>query len=258
MCEQALRQLYASAYFEKYGADWLAEVATEEQRTKWREKREVERKKRTSRGVAAIDETELAYAEFYELREIAERHWEPVASALKEQRVTLGLLKRFDDLRNTVAHSREVLPFEADLLSGIAGEIRNRVTIYMTGRDENDEYFGRAESVTDSFGNTAVPGGNGQADCMTNLTLRVGDKLTFACRGTDAQGRAIKWSVASTPWASDEETEGPDATLNVPIRDAHVSQRTAFAIRMVTASKHHRIEGAWDAYVIFYYRVLPA
>jgi len=35
----------------------------------------------------------------------------------------LPLLRRFEALRNTVAHSRPVLPFEADLLSGIAGEI---------------------------------------------------------------------------------------------------------------------------------------
>jgi hypothetical protein len=134
-CERALRALYQGAYSRAYGEGWLAHIASAEKISQWQAKREEERRRRITRGVATVPLDELAYAEFYELVEVARKHWEPLQEALGKRAETLPLLQRFERLRNTVAHSRETLPFEDDLLAGIAGEIRNRVTRYMSERD---------------------------------------------------------------------------------------------------------------------------
>jgi len=62
-----VEDLYARAYADAYGADWLDRVATRKQREAWEHKRENETKRRTPSGVVAVPDDELAYAEFYEL-----------------------------------------------------------------------------------------------------------------------------------------------------------------------------------------------
>jgi hypothetical protein len=156
-CERALRDLYTAAYPDAFGDGWLERIASAEKVARWEEKREVERKRREPRGVATVPDEFLAYAEFHELVAIAQKHWQPLQKALGEKAETLPLLKRFERLRNTVAHSRETLPFEDDLLSGIAGELRNRVAKYMSEQDPGGEYFARIEFAMDSFGHEARP-----------------------------------------------------------------------------------------------------
>jgi hypothetical protein len=70
----------------------------------------------------------LAYANFYELLEFVEEHWEPLAAALGKKASIVALLKRFDNLRNTVANNRELVTFEKELYAGIAGQIRKDVS----------------------------------------------------------------------------------------------------------------------------------
>jgi hypothetical protein len=257
-CEQALRELYARAYTEAFGPGWLDLVATADRRNAWRAKREVERARRTRAGVAVVPEDELAYAEFWELCEIAEAHWAPLASALGKQKQMLPLLRRFESLRNTVAHSRPVLPFEADLLSGIAGEIRNRVTIHMIGQDPSGEYFARIETVVDSLGHEILADASSSATGFaTDVTLRVGDVVHFTCHATDPHDRPIRWEIATVPGGAGAVAEGADVELAWTVEDRHVSQSAAVVIAMTSDSLHHRIEGKVDGRVIFYYRVLP-
>lgn len=64
-------------------------------------------------------------------------------TALGPKVETLPLLARFEQLRNSVAHSRGILAFEEALLSGIAGQIRNQVTIFMSIQDPSGDYYPR-------------------------------------------------------------------------------------------------------------------
>ncbi|MFE5338885.1 hypothetical protein ACFQ80_01570 [Isoptericola sp. NPDC056578] len=161
--ERALRRVIQHAYREHFKeGDWLARISTDEQRACWAKRATEEEKKRTKRGAAVTPTTGLEYAHLAELRTILKKHWSPVAPALgahKEVGTMLeraadieALLKRFDDLRNTVAHSRDLLPFEKDLLAGIAGDIENRVTIYMSSKDPAGDIYPRITAVMDSFG----------------------------------------------------------------------------------------------------------
>ncbi len=135
----------AYCYTKHYSEDWLQKVATQKQIECWEERARDEASRREKRGVVNTPSAGLEYANLYDLREIIRRHWQPVSPALGARKETdallseavrfLALLDRADALRNTVAHSRELLPFEEDLLAGIAGDIENRVTIYMSSQD---------------------------------------------------------------------------------------------------------------------------
>lgn len=264
-CEQALRQLMGAVFASNFGDDWIGKVASEKDVSAWRERRTTEVAKRTTRGVMDVPQNELAYAEFYQLREIADRHWNLLTGALGAKKETGALLKRFDDLRNTVAHSRDLLPFEADLLSGIAGEIRNRVTKFMSAQDPAGEYYPRIESVTDSFGN--------RADRMfarhTNVTLRPGDRIAFACRGTDPHGRELRWQLVVPLSRGDAkdflglriqrevEATGDEVTLEWHVADDNVMEAAEVVVRLTAlGSKYHRLPHC-DDYLKMLYSVAP-
>jgi hypothetical protein len=128
-CETALRQLLQLVVPPSVGEDWLAKQLSAEKLTQLEQRREEEEKKHARRGVASTPESLLAYTDLYMLRTLVEKNWQILVPALGKKSETGALLKRLDDLRNAIAHNRPLVPFEADLAAGIAGEMRNRVTI---------------------------------------------------------------------------------------------------------------------------------
>lgn len=260
-CEGALRQLLALVLKQKFGADWLSRVASGERVSRWEARREEEQRRRITRGVASIPAEPLAYAEFYELIEIAKKNWSEVSPALGKKSVTGALLDRFDDLRNTVAHSRDLLPFEEDLLAGISGEIRNRVTLYMSTEAPSGEHFARIEEVTDGFGNrldglSTLSVSNPHLSC--DQVLQVGDVVTYRCRGTDPHGRRLRWHLAVAPGGVDRiEMEGDEVELHWYVEPKHVSSRSYAIVRLVADSPFHRWTEGVDGMALFYYQIAP-
>lgn len=183
---------------------------------------------------------------------------------LNNKKDTLALLRRFDQLRNTVAHSRPLLAFEADLLSGIAGEIRNRVTIYMSTVPSGNEYWARIESVIDSFGH-AVDGvatvQTSNPATMTGKTLQVGDQVSFDYRATDPKGRKIMWELDLAPndyaLSPTEHLTGDAVTFQWTVKEHHISSRSYVVIRMKSESAHHRWTEGVDGMALFFYTVVP-
>lgn len=261
--ERALRSLLAVVLVDHYGAEgWLGQVASAERIAKWTELAETETRTRGARGVAVTSTDPLDYAQLYELVDLAKRHWSLVAPALGNKAVTGALLDRLDDLRNTVAHNREVLPFEEDLLAGIAGEIRNRVTIYMSSKDPSGDYYPRVESITDGLGNIL----DGQKTLssenphvLTEQTLRVGDVVTFDCRASDPQGRTITWRLTVYPGLTTggPSVEGENARLEWLVTGDSVGESISVQIRMTSSGPYHRWAPGHDGFGAFVYRVIP-
>ncbi len=261
-CEGALRQLLDQVLTKKHGADWLQKVYTSEKIRELERRREVEAKRRGTRGVTTVSAALIDFTHFYDLKELAKSNWNLVAPALGKQ-VTGALLDRFDDLRDTVAHSRDLLPFEEDLLAGIAGEIRNRVTLFMSSQDEGGDYFARIEEIVDNFGNridgaqtlqTSNPG------IVTDQALGVGEVLTWRCRGWDPQGRALRWHVLFAPskdWTF-VEVEGNEVELSYTVREDNISMRSYAVVRLIADSPYHRWSEGVDGMALFYYRVNPS
>lgn len=261
-CEQALQQLVDIVLKSKIGDDWISQVLSPEKVEKIRARRDEEIRKRARRGVAASPMGKLSYVQFFEIVEIIKKRWVDFEPALGKRSETIALLDRFDALRNSVAHSRDLLPWEAELLSGIAGEIRNKVTIYVTHQDPVGNYFARIESVTDSFGhridNFADPHGN---SLDTGLTLHPGQVVTFSCHGTDPQGRDLRWWMLANTGSlrNSQAVAGRDVELAWQVAEEDVSAQTVIIIYMASDGPHHRSGGpfSYDQAALFRYTVLP-
>src|SRR6202043_2622408 len=97
---------------------------------------------------------------------------------------------RAEHFRNAVMHSRELLPFERDLLSGISGEIRNLVAIHRSSMGPDSKYYPTVESVVDSFGNNL-----GEGLQVVDTRVQTGTTVEFTCRAWDTTSRALTWTV---------------------------------------------------------------
>jgi len=260
-CEQALRQLLRSIVRQN-GNLTLDAWAGPKRMSDWQDRSEIEAKKRQPRGVATTSVDLLDYSNLFDLLAMCEKDWNQVAPALGKGKEVLAMLKRLDDLRNTIAHGRELVPFEVDLVAGIAGDIRNRVTIYMSTEDPGGEYFPRIESVTDEFGNVidgTVTLSKDTGSSTTGLTLRVGDRVRFTCHASDPQGRQVQWNLVNVPdQAFNVSAIGLDVELEWVVRAGAVAQRSSVLIAMSAVdAAFHRWDARHDGQVIFAYCVLP-
>lgn len=251
--EQDLRSLIEIVLGELPGDEWLTKSGlTQERLVKIAETRKAATKKR---GGGAIDTSLVRYTNLFDLGEIVAKNWERFKPVFENKKKFEVYFERLEAFRNALAHSRELLPFEHDLLAGISGEIRNSITIYRSTMGPSEEYYPRIESVRDSFGNEWVPGGLG---VYTNLVLEVGQKVEFLCRGWDPQGRAITWvaeqaTVGRPVWST---AIGTDASLVVEIRDDHVGEDLDVAIVLTGTGKYHR-HSNYDDTASFRYAVRP-
>lgn len=256
--EQALRELLRTTVGERLGPGWLERVKPDRV-SDWQ--RRIAEERAARKGTAAVSEDLLDYAQLFDLLNILGRYWNDVHPALGDKRVMVPLLERLDDVRNAVAHSRALLPFEEDLIAGIAGEVRNRVTIYMSTRDPAGDPYARVESITDSFGNT-MEGRKTTTSynpiVLTGLTLHPGDVVTYTCRGTDPLGRTLRWQlVAGRRGVTEAEATGGDVTMQWVVTSEHVAQSVNAQIRMTAESEFHRWTEGIDGLALFEYRVDP-
>lgn len=262
-CETALRELMRSEYSTAYGEGWLARIATQDDIQVWTDRAVAEQQARGAKGVAAVPDAGLSYANFYDLVQIAEKHWEPLSMALGKRAAVLPLLKRLDNLRNAVGHSRPLLQFERDLMSGIAGQIRNQVTIHMSIQDDAGEYYPRIESVMDSFGrrveSAAVTGEVAGSVTSYDIVVRPGETVQFQCLGVDPQDRDLSWSLNSSGGTNSVSVgpSGQPTSLVWSVRDEDVMETASVQIYMSSAgSRYHRF-GTWDHRAYFMFRVRP-
>lgn len=260
VCERALRTLFTHAYQLAYGGGWLEKITTAEQRDKWAAKAKGE-EHRTKKGIVDVPEAGLAYSEFYELVAIAEKHWEPLAAALGKQATVMPLLKVFERLRNTVGHNRQLYAYEQDLYSGIAGTIRNQVTIYMSTQDAAGEYYPRIEAAWDSFGNHVNCEANtgelaGSARC--EQILHPGDIVTFTLVATDPQDRDIAWERRDAyPYETQVVKSGAEVHFTWTVTDEFVRESSILQFFMqVHDSPYHRCAG-FDQRIYFEFTVRP-
>ncbi len=256
-CERSLRALI-SAVGPGVRTDWLATWTKPEQRAKWTSRAGEEQAKRQSKGVTAVTGEALDYAEFYELIDLVERQWTYFAAALGKKADTGALLRRFDDLRNSVAHSRELLPFERDLLSGIAGEIRNRVATFMSTVDELGNIYPTIDFVVDSYGHRLAPDPTSGGEVRVPTVLHPGDIVTFDCAGTDPQNRTLTWRlvVINARGQGRQEEQGDRVSLRWLVEPHNVRENCMVHISLKADSAYHRF-GDYDSLIAYHYRVRP-
>jgi len=179
----------------------------------------------------------LDYTEFLELQSIILNSWTAFAPALGKRKYVEVYFDRLNGFRNPAMHSRDLLPFERDLLAGMVGEFRNLVVLHRSQKGPDMQHYPVIEQVADSLANATPPAGQD-----TGMRLDVGDTVTFRCRGTDPQGRTLRWVLMSHNNAEvhGDEAEGDDVTLRWQVTPEAVMERIRIAIRLSSGGQFHR------------------
>jgi len=128
--EMVLRDLIADVLGEEFGTDWIAKCGTSEKVQRWHDRQEEEAKKRDG---TVVEGRLIYFADFTDLLPIVKKHWHLFKPCLGDRQTFTTYMGRLEDFRNAPMHSRALVDFEQQLIQGMAGEIRNKVTLYQTG-----------------------------------------------------------------------------------------------------------------------------
>lgn len=212
------------------GSTWL-EAKGAPAKEELEERLRVDSKKRD--GVVA-PESLLDFAFTYDLVELVLKNWEdfkPVFDDLQRTTTYFGIV---GDIRNSIAHSRPLVPFERDLISGIAGQLGNQVSLYSSGRDGSRDFYPTIESLRDSFGNDSRD--NAWDFVSPRQRLDVGQVLHISGRAVDPRGRGVRWhlrreNVSQERYGIDPIAEGTELEYGYTVTAYDVSEN--FQLRIV-------------------------
>lgn len=238
---RAVRQVLGDSWHEGTGVD----------RAKLEDRREEERKRRTG---ATVDADLLSYTHLYELKQIIKKRWAEFKPIFAKEDRFFVYMKRLEDFRNAPMHCRSLLPFERALLEGIAGELRNELTLWRSSQAPDMSWYPTVESITDSLGNL-IPTGIS----VTPSRLQVGDEITFRCVGWDPQDRELNWTLNAMAMQGPQldRQVGTEATLTWHISPAHVAEQSIVTISMLSSGEYHRQLGGYDFLATVFYAVDP-
>jgi hypothetical protein len=233
------------------GSDWITTSGFDAETIAGIEARRAEDHVR--RRGARLDGDLLDYTELTQLGRVITRNWSAFDKAIGPRKYFEMDLNRLGGIRNPVAHTRQLLPFEEHLAAGISGHLRNRIAAFRSDMNEPEKYWPTLESIVDSFGNRSQ--GSAGEFIPPGPAIPVGEVVTFRCRATDPQGATLRWTLGSR--GSTGEAEGEDVTLTWQAGPDDIGERTSVIIRLVADRPHHRYDGQSDAFVYFSYTVLP-
>lgn len=231
------------------------------------ERREEEQRRRD--GSVAPDSL-LEYTETFHLTGLILKNWDsfkPVFQDLNRTRTFFGIL---EDVRNAIAHSRDLIPFERDLIAGVSGQLRNQIALYRGRPGTSTQYYPAIEAITDSFGIEAI-GGLDSLDAYdfvrrTSIRLEIGDVIRFKGRAFNAGSLPTQWLLC---WASQHNfrggmvvAQGDDVEFGYTVTEDDVSEKFTIMILITTDSKYHRHRqesefGSYDDIRGFGYAVNP-
>jgi hypothetical protein len=257
--ENALRDLIERVFAVHHpgGLTAAALGVTDDRLAKWLDAKEIESKRRD--GVRP-EERLLYFAEFSDLLTIINRSWALFLPCFGDKQKLNVYLTRLVELRNPVAHSRHLVPFEQHLVAGMTGEIRQQVTLYLSTMSDERQHFPRIERVEDSFGNV----GHGRATSGSGhvalaLVLHPDDVVTFVLDAWDPGALSVTWNVLIAGRWHHGIAQDNHAGFTWHVESAQISDPCLVAFNIVSPRAYHREAGPLtvDDQCSFTYRVLP-
>lgn len=260
LAESDLRWLIKSVLSTRHGSDWLDHLGLSPGRIE-----SAEASRAVSLGKSAFESPSefLEHTQIWDLETVVLRNWEDFKPVFETKRDFEFFMKRLASYRNPSAHSRELLPFQTNLVLGISGEIRNRVTVYRSTMAPDGNYYPRIERITESLGRVWTPREGDGLHHMSGVPpfprLEVGQEIEFSCHAWDPQGRELTWSLTRAGLGGPKELSatGTSAKLKLTIREFDVGESCAVTISMKSSGKYHRNIDGSDDWVIFRYVVIP-
>jgi hypothetical protein len=257
--ENILRDLIERVLRERHGERWPEHLGvTAERKAEWERRRDEERKKRTA-GV--IDQRLLYYADFTDLFGIIKKNWDPdFRGCFGDQMELRVYLEKLADLRNPDAHSRSLLEVEERLIEGMTGELRQKITLYLSrgGGGPEPERFARIEEVVDSFGRRVTGVASGQGHRAADVTLRPGDRVVFRGQAWDPDGTSVTWRLYFGAARRFVELPGNAFEYEWAVSEADIAQDGFVSFALVSERPFVRLQQHMaDDNANMYYKVLP-
>lgn len=256
--EVGLRRLI----LDRLGVGWLdAEGAPSRERLQGR--LDSETKKRHG---AVVSRNLLDYTMTPDLGRMLFANWDSFAPVLGSKERLEALLGIVEDVRNTVAHSRELLPFERELLSGVAGYVSNSLALHRGSSDGPEAFYPLIESISDHLGNDLSKVTYGE---IAGPRLSVGDDVTIRATSTPMRGVELVWRLAvgqgshfaSSYYQPAVEVMGSEVELTHCITEDDVGEGFWMEVLLTTESRFHRYMESglrsYDDLVAFRYPIAP-
>jgi hypothetical protein len=242
---QAIRTVLGPAWHEGSKVDTAVLAQRRDQEAKQRD------------GVVVSSDL-LDFTHVWDLEALITQHWPSFKPIFHDQARFKVYMKRLTDVRNAPAHSRKLLPFEIDLISGIAGELRNCLILWRSKKAPDMTYYPIVESITDSLGNE-IPSFPHHGNVALSNILEVGDVIEFRCVGSDPQSRPLSWSLAHMAHIGPtlDSQVGNDVSLRWTVAERHVADPCVLVLSMASSGKYHRQIGTIDAMFSLLYTVNP-
>ncbi|PHV65098.1 hypothetical protein [Williamsia muralis] len=214
----------------------------------------------------SVSQDLLDYTEIYQLQKLISTNWEAVSPIMDDRKRTEVYLDLIFDVRNTIGHSRPVVPSERLLLAGAAGQIQNQLAKYRGGVDGSALYYSSIDSARDSSGTSGNPKlMDPHRDRGNDGRLEVGEVIAFELAATDPRGRELRWSMHVTKedrafsYSSFDQraaSTGNQTRIEWEVARRDVGEEIDVVIVLRNSSEFQRSQGRGDVRV-FHYRVSP-
>lgn len=203
---------------EALGSNWIAQLAPSKQKRieSWRQN------EAARRGAHAAQEALINFTTTDDLRTIIAGNWELFSEVFPDRAEFDWLMKTITDVRNTIAHSRTLLPYERELLSGSVGSLNQMIAQHRAHVTNSRAYYPLIERAQDNYGTDWVRETSRERAAThpvdRDLTrVDVGDLIVMQCASTPVRGKRLVWKF----WAQTKdglmlsaESNAPDQTLH--------------------------------------------
>lgn len=247
LLERALRQII----LEKMpNSKWVDSLGgnTEEKLKSIREK--IAEDQRRRKGIKQSPR-EIDYIEFYSLKSIITKNWPTMGDVFGEKKRFDQLLGAVEGVRNSIAHSREIVQYEAALIQGVSGLIRNQVAEYMSNSQGDTKNYPVIERLRDQFGREAYVDYE-QYQEEEVVRLQCGDVVKFIGTAALARGKDVHWYILNSgTWGSNygkswvKVASGENVEYSLKFDEDFVGENIRVDLRIVSESIYHRHPGNW-------------
>lgn len=249
--ENAIRDFINFILERKYGDTYVEHFGVSPERlTKWKERKVDEAKKISS---SAIEERLIYYSDFYDLKTIIKKNWSDFPefkSTFEDLKKIEFYLDELDKYRNPDAHRRDFLPHQKDLINGISGEIRSRITKFRSTEETGESYFPRIEFIRNNIGNSWQFGQS--KTIITKQTLYVGDDLEFIITATDPEDLKLEF------YCSVDNKYYETNSFKIQINEKNIGKDASIQVGIKSPREYHAVQGnQLDDWITFCYTILP-
>lgn len=245
--ENILRSLIIIILTEKYNEEYENHYRISPERlNKWKEKRDIETKKY---GITR-EERLIYYSDIFDLKTIIDKNWDLFQLIFKSKKRFEVFFEELEKFRNSLAHGRELLTYQHNLIDGIIGDLKTQLVIYRSKNEKVNDYYIQILKISDNYGNTWNHTDRlASIGLVTDLLVRVGDSLEFIVDAYDPKGRTIKYFLSVGGFESNRQESN---VLVLKVTESMVRRRVLIQIFALVESDYQN-----NDFVEFVYSALP-